>query len=80
MMFSAYKVWILLVTNLLAATEHFKYLLRGKITFGSAVTVNVCLFQDTEMKPKESPQGPSAVRRRQWWKKAAGSSSMEQTS
>lgn len=24
------------------------------------------LFQDAEMKPKEFPQGPSAVRRRQW--------------
>lgn len=42
MMFSAYKVWILLATSLLAATVGLKYLLKGKVTFGPAATVNVC--------------------------------------
>lgn len=42
-MLSAYKVWIVLGSNLLTATVSFKYLLREKITFGSVVTVNVCI-------------------------------------
>lgn len=80
-MISAYKVWVLLATTLLAATVGLKYLLRGKVTFGSAVTVNVCralcAFVSGHWDEAQgvSP-GPSAVSRRQWlpaaWNEPAG--------
>lgn len=81
LMFSAHKVWILLATNLLAATVGLKYLLRGKVTFGSVVTVNVCralyAFGSGHWDEAQGAfLGPSAVRRRQWlpaaWNEPAG--------